>query len=453
MRRIAITLALVAVAASFPPGCRTSAPPPRVAEQLDALFADLYARGLFEGAVVVSGREGVLFEEGYGYADAARQAPFTSGTAADGGSLAKTFSAALLIALHDEGVLDLDDAAQKYLPELPYPDVTLRHLLSHSSGLALDYDYFDAHLARDQVRTTETLLQVIAAQKPPLASAAGTAFEYSSFGYDLAALAAARAAGTTYGALVAERFFRPLGLSSAFLRPGRLADFPGIRTLGYRGSGERRELHEVFDFEAFHGGSNIYLSARDLDRWNRSFFAAKDVQRPATIGSARSGLTLGSWYRAGDSFWYSGHLQAFHNEVFRDAARQESIVYVSNNTMEPWLQKAIVRAVRAVLHGEEVRPLVAPAVAAVAKEERGALAGRWLLPNGKAVVIGSAGSRIHVEHDGVAYRIVPMSPAMFYVPGLDWLLATSGPPADPHSRLYVATNVDETWARRVTAGR
>jgi CubicO group peptidase (beta-lactamase class C family) len=444
---------LVAGAALFPAGCGTTASRPQIAEQLDALFADLHARGLFEGAVVVSGRGGVLFEKGYGYADAARQVPFTPDTPADGASLAKTFTAALLLALHDEGVLQLDDRAQKYLPELPYAEVTLRHLVSHSSGLAFDYDYFDAHLPRDQVRTTEMLLDVVAAQKPPLASTPGTAFEYSSFGYDLAALAAARALRTTYGALLAERYFRPLGLTSAFLRPGRLSEFPGTRTLGYRGTGAQRELHDVFDLEAFHGGSNIYFSARDLDRWNRSFFSAKGVQRPATIGNSPSGLTLGSWYRDGDSrFWYSGHLQAFHNEVFRDTATQESIVYVSNNTMEPWLQKAIVRAVRAVLRGEEVRSLVAPAVVAVTKDERAALAGRWLLRDGEEVVITAAAeNRFSVTRDGVAYRIVPIGPSMFYVPGLDWLLGTSGPPADPRSRLYVATNVDERWGARKPA--
>lgn len=454
MLRTALAFALITGVALFALGCGTTASSSRVAAQLDALFADLHGRALFEGAVVVSDRRGVLFEKGYGYADAARQVAFTPDTPADGGSLAKTFTAALLIALHDEGVLQLDDAAQKYLPELPYPGVTLRHLLSHSSGVAFDYDYFDAHLPRDQVRTTETLLQVIAAQKPPLASTPGTAFEYSSFGYDLAALAAARAARTTYGALLEQRFFRPLGMTSVFLRPGRLADFPGVRTLGYRGSGERRELHDVFDLEAFHGGSNIYFSARDLDRWNRSFFAAKQMERLATIGNSPSGLTLGSWYRSGDSaFWYSGHLQAFHNEVFRDAERQESIVYVSNNTMEPWLHKAIVRGVQAVLHGNEVRPLVAPAVVAVPKDERAALAGRWVMPDGEAVVVAAAENRMNIERDGVNYRIVPVSATMFYVPGLDWLLGVSGAPADPRSRLYLATNVDERWGSRVAAGR
>lgn len=430
-------------------GCRTATTP--VESRLDALFADLHARGLFDGAVVVSSGGKVVYERGFGYADVERGVPFTADTPADGGSLAKTFTAALLLALQHEGVLALDDPAQKYLPELPYGEITLRHLLSHSSGIPVgDYDYFDAHLPREQVRTTETLLRVIAEQKPPLASAPGTHFQYSSFAFDLAALAASRAAGKSYGELLSERFFRPLAITSAFLRPGRFGEFPGVRTRGYQRVGGKLEPNEVFDYEAFHGGSNIYFSARDLDRWNvaavLSPAALADALRPATIAGAPSGLTLGSWYRSGDAFWYSGHLQGFHSELFRDARSGLSVVYISNNTIEPWLQKAIVRAAADITRGRSVAPLAAPALRELTKEQRANLAGRWRLPGGEERVITTASGRPSVVYDRVTYGIVQISPSTFYVPGLDWIIGFGGEGA---SRMYVGTNVEEAWATRV----
>lgn len=433
-----------------------------MAANLDALFADLHARGLFDGAVVVSDAGGVVFEKGYGDANASAQVPFTPDTAADGASLAKTMTAALLLALHHEGTLNLDDPAQKLLPELPYPEVTLRHLLSHSSGIpVLDYDYFDAYLPRDQVRTTETLLGVLGKQRPPLAAAPGSRFEYSSFGFDLAALAAARAAGKSYAELLAERFFRPAGISSAFVRPGRLADFPGVRTIGYRRAGSKVEPNEVFDFEAFHGGSNVYISARDLDRWNRSFMTGRlltratleDVTTPASVGGSPSGLTLGSWYRSADlhRYWYSGHLQGFHDEVVRDLPANLSVVYVSNNTLDPWLQKAVVRAVFAVLAGEAWRPPVAPPAKAVERAERASLAGEWSLPNGRRFLITTSGGFPSAVVDGVGYRMVQVSAEMFYIPGLDWMVGFSGPAAGTFTHVYVGTNVEELVGRRVPA--
>lgn len=446
-------LTRIAAVALLALACQTGRPADDRAAKVDRLFRNLHQRGLFDGAVVVADDRGVLFERGYGFANAERGVRFTPDTPADGGSLAKTFTASLVLMLADEGMLHLDLPAQRLLPELPYPRISLRHLLSHSSGLpVLDYDYFDPYIPPGEIRTTEKLLGVIGEQKPPLLFTPGTAFEYSSFGFDLAALAAARAAGRSYEALLNERFFGPLGMTSAFLRPGRLAEFPRVRTMGYRTVAGKREVHDVFDFEGFHGGSNIYISARDLHRWNESFRrpVPSAVTEPARIGEGTSGLTLGSWYRAlgGDAFWYSGHLQGFHDEVFRDTSGT-SIVYVSNNTIEPWLQKAIIRAVRAVLRGETPQPLVAPPVTAVAREDRVSLAGQWRMADGEAVTIENDDSRLLMVRDDVRYRMVPVAPDTFYVPGLDVMVGFArASDSGALSKIHVASNLDERWGVR-----
>lgn len=442
---------VVAVVAAL--GCR-EAPRPPVGERLDALFGDLHARGLFDGAVVVGDARGVIWERGYGHADVARGVPFTPDTPTDGASLAKTFTAALAIELAGEGVVDLDAPARRWLPELPYEDVTLRHLLGHASGLPiLDYDWFDPHLPPGKaVRTTEALLGVIATQRPALAASPGTAFEYSSLGFDLVALALARAGGAPYVDLLEDRFFRPLGITSAFARPAWFRDFPGTRTLGYRREGGELVPNEVFDGEAFHGGSNLYISARDLHRWNAAFLGDRPPLDPAgsaqahelaRIGDGTSGLTLGSWYRApdGSAFWYSGHLQGFHAEVFRDARAGWSIVYVSNNTLEPWLQKAIVRAVRRVLAGDDVPPLRPPALDEL-PGDRSALAGEWRLPGEEPLAIRAAADHVSMERAGVSYRMVPIGPRVLYVPGLDLLVGVDA------GGLHVESNLAERRASR-----
>jgi CubicO group peptidase (beta-lactamase class C family) len=431
------TWIVAAIALLTGAGCRSVS----TNNRLDAYFSDLHARGLFDGAVVITTGE-VTYAKSFGYANVERKVPFTPDTAADGASLAKTFTAALLLILQRDGIIDLDQPAQKFLPELPYPDITLRHLLSHSSGIpVLDYDYFDRYLPSD-------LLRVIAEQKPSLASRPGTAFEYSSFGYDLAALAASRAAGKSYFELLQDRIFAPLGITSAFARPARLHDFPGIRTLGYRHTASGLEVHDVFDFEAFAGGSNLYISARDLNRWNMSFLGApittRDALETARVANAPSGLTLGSWYSTPDrsAFWYSGHLQGFHDEVFRDTRKRWSIVYMSNNTIEPWLQKGVVRTVTAILDGAHVEPYAPPAVEEIRKEERAALAGEWLMPGGDTLTIDMTGGHLNAVRDGVRYRIVQISPRAFYIPGLDHILGFA------KDRIYLSTNVAEEWGAR-----
>jgi CubicO group peptidase (beta-lactamase class C family) len=425
--------------------------------RLSALFADLHARGLFSGAAIVGRGGEVVFEGGWGLANVETATPFTVDTPTDGASLAKTFTAALTLQLAEEGRLDLDAPAQRLLPELPYADVTLRHLLSHSASLP-DYTWFDPFLGVQEVRTTERLLAIVGEQRPPPAFAPGTAYEYSSFGFDLVALAASRAAGKDLGALFAERFFGPLGMTSAFLRPGRLADFPPPRTIGYRRVGAALVPHEVFDLEGFHGGSNVYLSVRDLHRWNASFLDRPSLARaplsaaltPATVGAGTSGLTLGSWYRSPDAgaFWYSGHLQGFHSEVFRDTASNSSIVYTSNDTIPTWLQKAIVRAARTILAGSAAATPVAPAVSELRDGEHPDLAGAWQLTDGAELFLEWSAGALRVAADGVLYRAVPVAPDCFYVPGLDLVLGFGRDGEATPGRIHVASSLGERWGIR-----
>ena len=447
---------MIALAAA---ACGAAVSPARNAVvQIDALVADLHQRGLFDGAVVVGDARSILYEQGFGDANIERGVAFTPDTPADGASLAKTFTAALLLALQSEGRLKLDDPVQRYLPELPYGDITLRHLLSHSSGLPVaDYDYFDPFLPKSEVRTTERLVAVLNEQRPALRFAPGTAFEYSSFGYDVAALAAGRAAASTYAALLRERVFGPLGITSAFVRPGRFADFPGVRSLGYRRANGKPELNDVFEGEGFHGGSNIYISARDLHRWNLSFLTSPVLEPSALsaaldfarIGTAESGLTLGNWYRTPDSsaFWYSGHLQGFHSEVFRDMRARQSIVYVSNNTMPSWLQKAFVRAINAILDGADAPMMNGPAVDDVAPEDLAALTGTWKA-EGEPPSIERTGDHLSMMHNGVGYRMVQVERRMFYVPGLDCMVGFAKNPSGAFTKLYISSNVSERWASR-----
>jgi CubicO group peptidase (beta-lactamase class C family) len=458
VRRLLSTLPLV-IALTLGGCATTRSQDDLLASRLATLLADLHERGLFNGALVVGDDQNIAFARGVGYADAERGIPFTPDTPADGASLAKTFTAALVIMLEHDGLLDLDAPAQRLLPELPYAEITLRHLLSHSSGIpVLGYDYFDPWIPPNQVRTTEALLAVIAAQRPVLAFPPGTGFEYSSFGYDLAALAAARAGGKPYAELLAERIFRPLGITSAFVRPARLGDFPGVRTLGYLRVGGELVLNDVFDMEGFHGGSNIYISAADLFRWSASFFQRsllvdaelEELLEIARIGEAPSGLTLGSWYYApaGKAHWYSGHLQGFHSEVYRDEESRLSIVYMSNNTIEPWLQKALVRAVTAIMTGRNPPVLIPPGTDEVSKDERGGLAGRWVMSAGDAFSIETRRDGTFIERAGVRYRMVQVGPQAFYVPGLDPMIGFMRGEERTFSRIHVSSNIDEQWGTR-----
>ena len=127
---------------------------------------------------------------------------------------------------------------------------------------------------------------------------------------------------------------------------------------------------------------------------------------------------------------------------------RQSIVYVSNNTIEPWLQKSIVRAVRGVLRRAPAKPLREPAMRDVMKEERPRLAGEWEFDDGERVVIDAEDTSLFATRKGIRYRVFPVSGRWFYIPGLDWVFGVEDSTTDEFQRIYRSANDVEARASR-----
>ena len=180
-----------------------------------------------------------------------------------------------------------------------------------------------------------------------------------------------------------------------------------------------------------------------------------DITQVDLPNGRRSGLTLGSWYWTGDgsAFWYSGHLQGFHSELFRDTREGWTIVYTSNCTIKPWLQKGIVRAVRNVIAGA-APSLAPPANQPVPRNERTRLAGHWVMPDGEVIKHGGnvvvqvqahlPGIAATVERDKDKLRVVAVG---VNVAATELNAAPVFPPIDP--KVLWQTSVAPLTGRQV----
>lgn len=411
------------------PGARGADARAAARQRIERYFRALHERGAFSGAVVVSEKGRTVYEGAFGFADVERQVPFTLASSADGASLAKTFTAAAVLTLVAEGRLGLDDPVSRHVPELEYP-VTVRHLLTHSSGLP-DYDWFEPYFRADEVRTAARRLEILREKKPALSMTPGRSFEYNGFAYDMAARVVERVSGRSFETFLRERFFGLLGMTNSFVRPARLSDFAGVRTRGYRTEKGRLVPFDVLDLEGFYGGGNVYASAGDLARWNEAWIdrpplPAKVLETglaPVQLGEGESGLTLLNLYHSPDRtrFWYHGHWQGFHDTTWRDLARRRSIVFVSNNAIGNDLQSGLVPAIVALLDGREPPP--APAWVELSDAERPTVAGVWSVGGVGTVEIERDDDRLKVRSPaGVRYAAFPVGPGVFYAPGLEvWL--------------------------------
>jgi len=129
-------------------------------------------------------------------------------------SMTKSFTAATVLALRDEGVWTLDDPVAHHAPELGTvvgppgsPPITLRHLLSMTSGLATDDAWADRHLD-----ITGDEIDAVYAAGPTFARVPNAAYEYSNLGYAMIGRAIDRATGRRAQQHIDERFLHPLGL-------------------------------------------------------------------------------------------------------------------------------------------------------------------------------------------------------------------------------------------------
>jgi CubicO group peptidase (beta-lactamase class C family) len=170
-------------------------------------------------AVAVISRGEVLVQRGYGIADLQTRRPVTAVTPFNIASLTKPFTAVVAARLADAGVVDLDASVAGYLPDLPdrYAPVTLRHLLTHTSGV--DRDLREDNL--DDPTADEYRFRLDTAS---MHAAVGERWEYSNNGYTILGWALAAAAGKPMGELFADHIFEPLAMHQARYRASLTED-------------------------------------------------------------------------------------------------------------------------------------------------------------------------------------------------------------------------------------
>ena len=105
---------------------------------IDRWLLALSKKKRFNGAILISKDNKPDLMKAYGYQDFKREKLLTHQSSFRLGSVSKQFTAMALMILNNEGKLKYDDSVQKYLPSFPYRDVSIRHLLTHTSGIA-DY--------------------------------------------------------------------------------------------------------------------------------------------------------------------------------------------------------------------------------------------------------------------------------------------------------------------------
>lgn len=242
------------------------------AELVDQLMSPYYDPGSPGAAVRVWRGGETLFSRAYGTANLAYGIPFETDTRTNIGSSSKQFTAFAVLLEAERGALSLDDDIREHVPELPTFDepITIRHLLTHTSGLREIFnllimtgrridlgDYVD----RDEILT-------VVKNQPKLQNVPGAEFNYNNTAFALAALIVERTSGMPFHEYMERNVFEPLGMSGTMVRPHPAAIVPN-RSQGYAPGPEG--FTEIRDLGAAVGAGGIYATVGDLQTWVENY--------------------------------------------------------------------------------------------------------------------------------------------------------------------------------------
>jgi D-alanyl-D-alanine carboxypeptidase len=390
-------------AAQLPAG--TTAPTPQeLAARIDSVVkADIFPRGFPSVSVVVTRGGRTLLERAWGVADITTGRKAEPSTVYNIGSMAKQFTAALVLKLAERGKLSLTDPVSRHVKGLPatWSPITIEQLLNHTSGLTRDYVVGG--------RATENLpgdsLIAIAA-RDTLESKPGTVHAYSNTGYMLLGNLVEKMYGKPYGAVLREEIARPLGLTSL----AWCEDTKDRAATGYIRTSDGKVLPrgEEHTSRAL-GAAGICSTAGDIAKWNHALhggrvvsaasYAAMTTPRGAAMGKYGFGLAPRNSYWASPAIVHDGQSTGFssHNGWYPAESLSVTLLY---NAL-PRLEVQMADFVGMIALGGKPRP-IAPMpvinlpVAATQGEGRPKIVGAYEISVGRMFIVSFEDGKLYV---------------------------------------------------------
>lgn len=255
---------------------------------LSAAFYDLYLRrSQFNGAMLVAKKGQIVFEEYAGLHSTETRDSLNQNTPFHLASVSKTFTGMAICKLWEDGKLQLDDEVSKYFNQFNYPGLTIRHLLTHRSGLP-NYVHVipESYKGRGIPLSNQDILQFFIDHKSELGiGRPDRQFVYCNTNYAVLALIIEKVSGLTYAEYLKQAFFIPLGMKNSFVCTSR-AEQEANPSYNWRNQKERFTFQDLV-----YGDKNIYSTPRDLLKWDIALSNGK-LFREETLNAAFSGYSF-----------------------------------------------------------------------------------------------------------------------------------------------------------------
>lgn len=351
-------------------GCNTEmnkVEPPshnQISATLDSVFTKLASDEIFNGEILIAEENKIIIHKYYGSSNLISNEDFTGESVFEIASVSKPFTALAIAKLVSENLLSYEDYITKFLPELPYSNVRIKHLVSHTSGLP-DYNVvLYPNWDFTKIANNEDLFQIIIENSPELLSKPGVEWKYSNIGYTLLAIIIERVQSRSFPNYCESYIFKPLEMDKTIIPSYEKTKITNNYVNDYIfdfGNAKYIDpsVYPSYDNATFtgdmYGAQGICSNATDLYKFTKIFSNRKVLSdsifklyiTPQAIKTPMSeDYTLGWFFGKdtilGNSLFYVGGFTG-HRSLLQFSYNKETAIIVLGNTPTPiWALREII---------------------------------------------------------------------------------------------------------------
>ena len=390
----------------------------------DNFYSSLKEKAASGIAVLVATDGNVLYKKGFGYADIKNKIPVTPDTKFRIGSVTKQFTAAAILKLQENNLLNVNDKLSTFIPDYPRGnEVTIHHLLTHTSGIHsyTSKDGFEGNVTKPILR--DSLINVF--KNDPYDFNPGERMLYNNSGYFLLGYIIEKVSGKTYATYLKETFFDPLHMNNTGIH------YAGIK-LEHEAKGYARNNNQYddalnWDMSWAGAAGAMYSTVDDLLKWNQALYGGKVLNEkslqaaltPVTLkngaeASMRYGYGLAlNKYRGEDIVSHGGGLHGFVTQLAYYPKEKMSIVMFSN-TAQPEVNFDANKVAEAFLWSKMDKQ-ASYSEASVKPKDLQVFTGRYEIAGIGVLTITTENDRLYAQMSGQSkFEIFPSSPDEFF---------------------------------------
>ncbi|HTE30036.1 MAG TPA: serine hydrolase domain-containing protein [Chryseolinea sp.] len=321
---------------------------------IDSVVQGVVDTAKFNGNVLVAKDGKIIYQRSIGLANYDTHALLNDSSVFELASVSKQFTAMAIMMLKEQGKLSYDDEIRKYLPEIRYKGITIRHFLTHTSGIPDYMAEFERYGYPPHIAFNDDIIILLKKNKPATHFPPGKGWEYSNTAYALLASIIERVSGKAYGDFLAANIFEPLEMHHTRIYNTRRTKKDIIRNYAYGfvysdklrryvPPDSLQEFSFVIKLDGIQGDGVVNSTTGDLFKWDQALYTEKLVKK-TTLEEAFTSVVANDTTRNYGFGWgitqdplngkvvrHSGGWPGYATHIRRFIDHNDCIIVLTNN--------------------------------------------------------------------------------------------------------------------------